>query len=100
MAGVVRTGIRGRQRTARADFETSATATSLFVAMVCTGASRTPTARTIKRLPFISVSTLEPTVVDQGWKFSSTPADDRLRLLGHGLRKAGRSRLHSGSQSN
>ncbi len=41
----------------------------LFVALICPWASRTLIARALKGLSFISVSVLEPTVTDQGWRF-------------------------------
>nr|WP_294554443.1 glutathione S-transferase family protein [uncultured Rhodopila sp.] len=42
----------------------------LFVALICPWASRTLIARALKGLAFISVSVLEPTVTDQGWRFA------------------------------
>jgi glutathionyl-hydroquinone reductase len=43
----------------------------LFVALICPWASRTLIARALKRLSFISVSVVEPTLSEQGWRFGS-----------------------------
>jgi putative glutathione S-transferase len=49
----------------------------LFVALICPWASRTLIARALKGLAFISVSVLEPTVTDQGWRFGDAADTER-----------------------
>ena len=50
----------------------------LYVALICPWASRTLIARKLKKLErVISVSVVEPTLTDQGWRFGDAPGADR-----------------------
>ena len=55
----------------------------LYVALICPWASRTLIARQLKKLErVISVSVVEPTLTDQGWRFGDAPGADRDTLNG------------------
>jgi glutathionyl-hydroquinone reductase len=55
----------------------------LYVALICPWASRALIARKLKKLePLISVSVVEPTLTDQGWRFGDAPGADRDTLNG------------------
>lgn len=55
----------------------------LYVALICPWASRTLIARKLKGLEdVISVSVVEPTLTDQGWRFGDYPGADRDTLNG------------------
>jgi len=55
----------------------------LYVALICPWASRTLIARRLKRLEeAISVSVVEPTLTDQGWRFGDFPGANRDELNG------------------
>jgi glutathionyl-hydroquinone reductase len=49
----------------------------LFVALICPWASRTLIARALKHLTFITVSVVEPTLSEQGWRFGGTADAER-----------------------
>lgn len=50
----------------------------LYVALTCPWASRTLIARKLKQLEaVISVSVVEPTMTDEGWRFGDYPGSDR-----------------------
>jgi putative glutathione S-transferase len=49
----------------------------LYVALTCPWASRTLIARKLKQLePVVSVSVVEPTLTDEGWRFGDYPGSD------------------------
>ena len=55
----------------------------LYVALVCPWASRTLIARALKRLEgVISMSAVEPSITDQGWRFGPYPGADAASLDG------------------
>jgi len=55
----------------------------LYVALTCPWASRTLIARKLKQLEaVISVSVVEPTLTDEGWRFGDYPGSDRDALNG------------------
>lgn len=55
----------------------------LYVALICPWASRTVIARKLKQLEAaISVSIVEPTLTDEGWRFGDYPRSDRDAVNG------------------
>ena len=55
----------------------------LYVALICPWASRTLIGRTLKGLAdVVSVSVVEPTLTDEGWRFGDYPGADRDLLNG------------------
>ncbi|WAX96939.1 glutathione S-transferase family protein [Aminobacter sp. NyZ550] len=55
----------------------------LYVALICPWASRTLIARKLKKLDdVVSVSVVEPTLTDQGWRFGDYPGSNRDELNG------------------
>lgn len=55
----------------------------LYVAYICPWASRTLIARKLKKLDdVISVSVVDPTLSDQGWRFGAYPGSDRDTVNG------------------
>ncbi|MCP8894874.1 glutathione S-transferase family protein [Shinella daejeonensis] len=55
----------------------------LYVAYICPWASRTLIARKLKKLDsLISVSVVDPTLSDQGWRFGDYPGSDRDEVNG------------------
>ena len=55
----------------------------LYVALICPWASRTLIGRKLKKLDdVISVSVVEPTLTDQGWRFGDYPGSDHDHLNG------------------
>jgi putative glutathione S-transferase len=63
--------------TGGAGFKAEANRYHLYVALICPWASRTLIGRALKKLEdVISVSVVEPTLSEQGWKFGSYPGAD------------------------
>ena len=55
----------------------------LYAALICPWASRALIARKLKRLDkYITVSIVEPTMTDQGWRFGDYPGADRDAVNG------------------
>lgn len=64
--------------TGEGDFKAEVGRYHLYVALMCPWASRTLIGRKLKGLEdVISVSVLEPTLTDQGWRFGDYPGSDR-----------------------
>lgn len=64
-------------------FEAEAGRYHLYVALICPWASRTLIGRALKKLDgAISVSVVEPTLSDQGWRFGDYPGSDFDTLSG------------------
>lgn len=69
--------------TGKDGFKAEAGRYHLYVALICPWASRTLIGRKLKKLEdVISVSVLEPTLSDQGWRFGKYPDADRDVLNG------------------
>lgn len=72
--------------TGEGGFKTEAGRYHLYVALICPWASRTLIARRLKGLEqAISVSVVEPTLTDQGWRFGGYPGSNRDALDGAGF---------------
>lgn len=69
--------------TSRGGFRAEAGRYHLYVALICPWASRTLVARKLKRLgDAVSVSSVEPQLTTQGWRFGDYPGADRDTLNG------------------
>eukprot|EP01037_Dinobryon_pediforme_P013281 gene13281-13391_t len=69
--------------TGEAGFEAEKNRYHLYVALICPWASRTLMARALKKLEtVISISVLEPTLTDEGWRFGSYPGANPDELNG------------------
>lgn len=69
--------------TGRGGFKAEAGRYHLYVALICPWASRTLMARRLKGLEnVISLSIVEPTLTDQGWRFGSFPGATEDALFG------------------
>lgn len=69
--------------TGDAGFKAQAGRYHLYVALICPWASRTLIARALKGLEnAISVSTVEPALSDQGWRFGDYPGSNRDEFNG------------------
>lgn len=69
--------------TGEGGFKAEAGRYHLYVALICPWASRTLMGRKLKKLEgVISVSVVEPTLTDQGWRFGDYPGSDRDTLNG------------------
>ena len=69
--------------TGEGGFKAEAGRYHLYVALICPWASRTLIGRTLKKLEdVISVSVVEPTLSEQGWRFGDYPGADRDELNG------------------
>lgn len=69
--------------TGEAGFNAEAGRYHLYVALICPWASRTLIARKLKKLEdIVSVSVVEPTLTDQGWRFGDYPGANRDELNG------------------
>lgn len=67
--------------TGEGGFQAEADRYHLYVALICPWASRTLIARKLKGLEYIvSVSVVEPWILDQGWHFGDYPGADRDEL--------------------
>ena len=69
--------------TGEGGFKAEAGRYHLYVALICPWASRTLIGRTLKKLEdVISVSVVEPTLSEQGWRFGDYPGANRDELNG------------------
>ena len=69
--------------TGKAGFKAEAGRYHLYVGLICPWASRTLIGRKLKKLDAaISVSVVEPTLSDEGWRFGDYPGSDRDDLNG------------------
>ena len=69
--------------TGEGGFEAEAGRYHLYVAYICPWASRTLMARKLKKLDdVVSVSVVDPTLSDQGWRFGAYPGSDRDTVNG------------------
>lgn len=69
--------------TGEGGFKAEAGRYHLYVALICPWASRTLIGRKLKKLEdVISVSVVEPTLTEQGWRFGDYPGADRDELNG------------------
>jgi putative glutathione S-transferase len=69
--------------TGEAGFKAETGRYHLYVALICPWASRTLIARKLKQLEaVISVSVVEPTLTDEGWRFGDYPGSNRDEVNG------------------